>query len=107
MDALLLKVPEAAAQLGVSRAKLYELISSGALPSVRVDGCRRIRRDDLLEFVANLHSVAGSVAMARVAVDCPRVGVRGAYVLPGRNGGTDETICDSPDVSRGLVGDRP
>ncbi|MEJ7707888.1 MAG: hypothetical protein WKF82_11830, partial [Nocardioidaceae bacterium] len=28
MDALLLKVPEAAAQLGVSRAKLYELISS-------------------------------------------------------------------------------
>ncbi len=107
MDALLLKVPEAAAQLGVSRAKLYELISSGALPSVRVDGCRRIRRDDLLEFVANLHSVAGSVAMARVAVDCPQVGVGGAYVFPGRNGGTDETICDSPDVSRGLVGGRP
>lgn len=45
MDALLLKVPEAAAQLGISRAKLYELISDGVLPSVRVDGCRRIRRD--------------------------------------------------------------
>ena len=58
MDALLLKVPEAAAQLGISRAKLYELISNEALPSVRVDGCRRIRREDLLEFVANLHSVA-------------------------------------------------
>lgn len=58
MDALLLKVPEAAAQLGVSRAKLYELIRNGALPSVRVDGCRRIRRDDLLEYVANLHPVA-------------------------------------------------
>ena len=27
MDALLMKVPEAAAQLGVSRAKLYELIA--------------------------------------------------------------------------------
>jgi excisionase family DNA binding protein len=52
MDALLLKVPEAAAQLGISRAKLYELISNGALPSVRVDGCRRIRREDLLVFVA-------------------------------------------------------
>ena len=58
MDALLLKVPEAAAQLGLSRAKLYELMSSGVLPSVRVDGCRRIRRDDLLKFVANLQSVA-------------------------------------------------
>jgi excisionase family DNA binding protein len=58
MDALLLKVPEAAVQLGVSRAKLYELIRNGALPSVRVDGCRRIRRDDLLEYVASLHPVA-------------------------------------------------
>jgi excisionase family DNA binding protein len=58
MDALLLKVPEAAAQLGLSRAKVYELISSGVLPSVRVDGCRWIRRDDLLKFVAGLESVA-------------------------------------------------
>ena len=57
MEALLLKVPEAAAQLGISRAKLYELISDGTLPAVRVDGCRRIRRDDLLEFVENLHAV--------------------------------------------------
>lgn len=57
MEALLLKVPEAASQLGISRAKLYELISDGTLPSVRVDGCRRIRRDDLVAFVANLHSV--------------------------------------------------
>ena len=57
MDALLLKVPEAAAQLGISRAKVYELISSGALPSVRLDGCRRIRQDDLSAFVAGLRSV--------------------------------------------------
>lgn len=35
MEALLLKVPEAAARLGVSRAKLYELIASGALPAVK------------------------------------------------------------------------
>jgi excisionase family DNA binding protein len=58
MDALLLKVSEAAAQLGLSRAKVYELMSSGVLPSVRVDGCRRIRRDDLVKFVADLQSVA-------------------------------------------------
>ena len=41
----------------ISRAKLYELMSSGALPSVRVDGCRRIRRDDLVDFVAALDAV--------------------------------------------------
>ena len=54
MNALLIKIPEAAAQLGVSRAKLYELIASGALPAVKVDGCRRVRTDDLLAYVKGL-----------------------------------------------------
>ncbi|MET0523270.1 MAG: helix-turn-helix domain-containing protein [Nocardioides sp.] len=54
MDALLIKVPEAAAQLGVSRAKLYELIASGALLGVKVDGCRRLRVDDLRAYVEGL-----------------------------------------------------
>ncbi len=54
METLLIKVPEAAAQLGVSRAKLYELIASGALPAVKVDGGRRIRSQDLHDFVARL-----------------------------------------------------
>ena len=51
MEALLMKVPEAAALLGVSRAKLYELIASGALPAVKVDGCRRVRTEDLVSYV--------------------------------------------------------
>ena len=46
-DALLIEVPEAAARLGISRAKLYEPIASGELTAVKVDGCRRIRTDDL------------------------------------------------------------
>jgi len=54
MEALLIKIPEAAAQLGISRAKLYELIASGALPAVKVDGCRRVRTDDLRAYVAGL-----------------------------------------------------
>ena len=54
MDVLLMKVPEAAALLCVSRAKLYELISSGALPSVKVDGCRRVRTEDLVSYVDGL-----------------------------------------------------
>jgi len=51
MDALLMKVPEAAAQLGVSRAKLYELIACGALSAVKVDGCRDSRAAELSEFL--------------------------------------------------------
>ena len=54
MDVLLMKVPEAAAALGVSRAKLYELIACGALPAVKVDGCRRVRTEDLVSYVNRL-----------------------------------------------------
>ena len=54
MDALLIKVPEVAARLGVSRAKVYELIASGSLRAVKVDGCRRIRTCDLEAFVNGL-----------------------------------------------------
>ena len=58
MDILLMKVHEAAALLGVSRAKLYELIASGALPAVKVDGCRRVRTDDLVSYVNSLRPIS-------------------------------------------------
>lgn len=54
MDAMLLKVPDVVARLGVSRAKVYELMASGELTSVRVGGSRRIRAADLEMFVAGL-----------------------------------------------------
>ena len=54
MEAMLLKVPEVVACLGISRAKVYELMASGELPSVRVGGSRRIRAEDLETFVASL-----------------------------------------------------
>ncbi|MGI8723418.1 MAG: helix-turn-helix domain-containing protein [Geodermatophilaceae bacterium] len=54
MDAMLLKVPDVVACLGVSRAKVYELMASGELPSVRVGGSRRIRACDLESFVTDL-----------------------------------------------------
>lgn len=49
---LLNSVPEAAAQLRVSRACLYELIGSGALRSVHVGRRRLIPQSALHEFVA-------------------------------------------------------
>lgn len=55
MEALLLKVPEVATRLGLCRAKVYELMSSGALRSVRMDGCcRRVRAADQDAFGAAL-----------------------------------------------------
>jgi excisionase family DNA binding protein len=51
---LLYRVSEAALALGLSRAKVYELINSGALQAVRVDGARRIKAADLEAFVASL-----------------------------------------------------
>lgn len=56
MEGLLLKVPEAAEVLRLSRAKVYELIKSGALPSVRIDGARRVRVSDLRAYVDSLVS---------------------------------------------------
>jgi excisionase family DNA binding protein len=58
MDRLLYRVTEAAECLGLSRAKVYELMRTGVLPSVRIDGARRIRADDLRAYVASLGWVA-------------------------------------------------
>ncbi len=40
---LLIRPVEAAHLLSVSRSKLYELVASGALPSVRLEGGRLLR----------------------------------------------------------------
>jgi excisionase family DNA binding protein len=56
-DKLLYRVPEAAEHLSLSRAKVYELIRAGTLVSVRIDGSRRIRGEDLRRYVASLAEV--------------------------------------------------
>jgi len=58
MEKLLYRVTEAAEMLGLSRSKVYVLIQTGVLPSVRVDGSRRIRADDLRVYVGALFSAA-------------------------------------------------
>ena len=55
---LLYRVPEVAEALGISRAKVYQLIQSGALRSVKIDSSRLIRSADLMEFVADLDRAA-------------------------------------------------
>jgi excisionase family DNA binding protein len=55
---LLYRVTEVAAALGLSRAKVYQLIQSGELRSVKIDSSRLVRSSDLLAFVADLDEVA-------------------------------------------------
>lgn len=54
IEPLLLTANEAAEALAVGRSKIYELIMSGKLESVRIGGCRRIPREALDAFVSQL-----------------------------------------------------
>ena len=53
-ERLLFRPEEAAAVLGLGRTKVYELMASGALRSVRVGASRRVSATALAEFVAAL-----------------------------------------------------
>ncbi|WP_239336727.1 MULTISPECIES: helix-turn-helix domain-containing protein [unclassified Frankia] len=54
MHTLLLTPAEAAAELRVSRAKLYQLMKAGLIDSVVIDRSRRIPRAALTAYVDRL-----------------------------------------------------
>lgn len=56
MEPLLMTVTEAAALVGISRARLYELLASGQVPSIKLGRSRRIALADLEAFVAALRA---------------------------------------------------
>lgn len=45
---------EGAEQLGISRAKFYELITEGTIPSVKIGRSRRIRAEALVDYLDSL-----------------------------------------------------
>ena len=47
-----LRIPEAAQFLGFGRSKVYELISSGRLKSIKIDSARRVSTAAIAEFLA-------------------------------------------------------
>ena len=53
---LLLSVEEAANALGLGRSKVYDLISKGDLPSIKIHGSRRVPVDHLKMWIANTYS---------------------------------------------------
>jgi excisionase family DNA binding protein len=48
---LLLRAPEVASLLGISRARAYELVATGALPSIRIGRSVRIPREALETWI--------------------------------------------------------
>jgi excisionase family DNA binding protein len=66
MSSLLLTPEEAAAELRIGRSRMYDLIKSGQVLSVKVGGSRRVVRDSLNEYVRKLVSdqAAGSAGDA-------------------------------------------
>jgi excisionase family DNA binding protein len=52
MDKLLLRPVEAAEAIGISRSKIYELLASGELPSVRIGASVRVPVEALRAWIA-------------------------------------------------------
>ena len=53
MVTVLLKIPGVMQRLGCGRNKVYELMSSGELRSVKFGGCRRVPSGELERFLAS------------------------------------------------------
>jgi excisionase family DNA binding protein len=54
METVLLRVPDVMERLSVGQTKVYELMSSGELRSVKVGRARRVPSDELERFMAEL-----------------------------------------------------
>lgn len=54
----LLKIPEVAAELRVTRSTVYRLINEKKIPTVRVGGVTRVERAALAKFIADNRSAA-------------------------------------------------
>lgn len=62
VDRLAYSVAEAAAEIGISRAKLYQLLDDGTIPSLKLGRRRLIRREALVTLLADLEQSAGGAA---------------------------------------------
>jgi excisionase family DNA binding protein len=63
---MLFRPEEAAETLGLSRARLYQLLASGQLGSVKIGASRRVPLVDLEAFVERLRSEGGQRSTDRI-----------------------------------------
>ncbi len=69
VERLLLRPEEAAAALGLSRSRVYELIAAGQVPSVTVGKSRRVPAAAHREWVDRLGDRSAAVAAVERATD--------------------------------------
>ena len=62
MEKLLLRPVEAAEAIGIGRSKVYELLASGELPSIRVGASVRVPLDALRAWIVRQLADAGEAA---------------------------------------------
>jgi excisionase family DNA binding protein len=55
METYLLTVKEASEALGIGRSKMYSLVMSGEVKSIKIGTSRRIKRKDLENYVDALN----------------------------------------------------
>lgn len=60
IEPLMVQIPVAAQMCDVSPAKMKQWVNEGRVRSIKIDRCRRIRVEDLREFVQGLVNPAGS-----------------------------------------------
>jgi excisionase family DNA binding protein len=63
MEKLLLRPVEAAEAIGIGRSKVYELLASGELPSIRVGTSVRVPVEALRAWIARQLQSAGTAAL--------------------------------------------
>ena len=61
-EAVLLKVPDAAAMLGIGRSTLYNLLATGDLQAVHIGRAVRIPASSIRAYVERLEAGQGVVA---------------------------------------------
>ncbi len=62
MEPKLLRIPDAAAVLGIGRSKLYELLADGTLPMVKIGRRALVPTHAVEEFAARLEAEQGDGA---------------------------------------------
>lgn len=72
MEQLLLRVEEVARTLGIGRSKVYELVSRGELPTVRVGKALRVPAEALRRWIGEKSAETASDGRAACACNATR-----------------------------------
>lgn len=72
METVLLKIPDVMERLSVGQTKVYELMSTGELRSVKVGRARRVPSDELERFMAQLDDTRPNLRLPTSRHSTPR-----------------------------------